>query len=90
MAVGRKEVMILENEKAVEIQKPISMQVVELKNCLSSTLNNSPLPICVIEMVVRDIYADLVQITSTAYQKDVSCYETQLKNSKNISDTKTD
>ena len=36
MPVGRKEAMILENEKAMEIKKPMSISVVELKNNLTA------------------------------------------------------
>lgn len=77
MAVGKGGNM--DTKKIEPIQKPLSVGIVELKNNLTSILNNSSLPICVIEMIVRDIYADIVQITTSAYQKDLLDYETSIK-----------
>lgn len=77
MAVGKGGNM--DTKKIELIKKPLSVSVVELKNNLTGLLNSSSLPICVIEMIVRDIYADIVQITTSAYQKDLLDYETSIK-----------
>lgn len=69
----------MDTKKIELIKKPLSVSVVELKNNLTGLLNSSSLPICVMEMIVRDIYADIVQITTSAYQKDLLDYETSIK-----------
>lgn len=58
----------------MENNKPISMIVEELKNNIISTINDSKLPICITEMIFKDIYEEIESLKEKELIQDKEKY----------------
>ena len=60
-------------------EKPLSVAITEVKKGIASIINGSGLPIYISEMIVKDIYNDIVQVSNqvkdTEYTKYVQSQE---------------
>lgn len=68
----------MEKEKQTN-EKPLSVAITEVKKGIASIINGSGLPIYISEMIVKDIYNDIVQVSNqvkdTEYTKYVQSQE---------------
>ena len=60
-------------------KKPLSVAITEVKKGIASIINGSGLPIYISEMIVKDIYNDIVQVSNqvkdTEYTKYIQSQE---------------
>lgn len=60
-------------------EKPLSVAITEVKKGIASIINGSGLPIYISEMIVKDIYNDIVhvsnQVKDTEYTKYIQSQE---------------
>lgn len=60
-------------------EKPLSVAITEVKKGIASIINGSGLPIYISEMIVKDIYNDIVQVSNqvkdTEYTKYIQSQE---------------
>lgn len=68
----------MEKEKQTN-EKPLSVAITEVKKGIASIINGSGLPIYISEMIVKDIYNDIVQVSNqvkdTEYTKYIQSQE---------------
>lgn len=64
-----------DTNKSNIIQKPLSVAKSELMQKLVDDINNSGLPMVVLEYVVRDLYNDVMVTAREQYKKDMENYE---------------
>lgn len=55
------------------MEKPISMQIDEFKKNIYDTINSFNVPLCIKEMVLKDIYIELKTLSDN--QKHIECEE---------------
>lgn len=61
------------------MQKPTSMIVKETKEKIVNDLNESKLPMFVLEPIIKDIYEQIVQAKNQEYEMEKQAYEKSLK-----------
>lgn len=64
----------------MENSKPISMRVEELRTNIILTINDSKLPICITEMIVKDIYSELTNLKVQELKQDKEKYQQEQNN----------
>ena len=72
------------------MNKPFSMVCEEFKQELANLINNSGLPICVIELSLQNCLNEVSSIAKNQYENDKYRYEQSLSNEKSLSDEKSD
>lgn len=65
------------------MNKPFSMMCEEFKEELASLINNSGLPVCVIELTLQNYLNEVNSIAKNQYRIDKAQYENSLKNEEN-------
>lgn len=65
------------------MNKPFSIIYEEFKQDLANLINNSNLPISVIELILRDYLMEVSNIAKSQYQSDKTQYENFLKKENN-------
>lgn len=56
------------------MNKPISMVINETRISLANVLNQSNLPPCILEMIVKDLYDEARQLSDMQLKKDTETY----------------
>lgn len=64
------------NEK---IEKPITLIRQEFIDTLSNTINNSNLPLFIVEPILRDIYLEVKSLSQKQYEIEKAEYESKLQ-----------
>ena len=67
------------------MNKPFSMICEEFRQELANLINNSGLPICVIELVLQNCLNEVDNIAKNQYKNDKTQYEQSLSEEKNKS-----
>ena len=62
-----------------KIEKPITVIRQEFIDTISNTINNSGLPLFVIEPILRDIYLEVKSLSQKQYEFDRAEYESKLQ-----------
>lgn len=68
------------------MNKPISMAINETRISLLKICNESGLPACVLELIVKDLYNDVNRVSENQLKKDEESYmqaQKEAQNSKN-------
>lgn len=68
------------------MNKPISMVINETKTNLLQICNESGLPACILELIVKDLYEDVNRVSENQLKKDEESYmqaQKEAQNSKN-------
>ena len=55
-------------------EKPLSVAIAEVKKGIASIINGSGLPIYISEMIVKDIYNDIVQVSNQVKDTEYTQY----------------
>ena len=55
-------------------EKPLSVAITEVKKGIASIINGSGLPIYISEMIVKDIYNDIVQVSNQVKDTEYTKY----------------
>ena len=55
-------------------EKPLSVAIAEVKKRIASIINGSGLPIYISEMIVKDIYNDIVQVSNQVKDTEYTQY----------------
>ena len=55
-------------------EKPLSVAITEVKKGIASIINGSGLPIYISEMIVKDIYNDIVQVSNQVKDTEYAQY----------------
>lgn len=63
----------MEKEKQTN-EKPLSVAIAEVKKGIASIINGSGLPIYISEMIVKDIYNDIVQVSNQVKDTEYTQY----------------
>ena len=63
----------MEKEKQTN-EKPLSVAITEVKKGIASIINGSGLPIYISEMIVKDIYNDIVQVSNQVKDTEYTKY----------------
>lgn len=63
----------MEKEKQMN-EKPLSVAITEVKKEIASIINDSDLPIYISEMIMKDIYNDIVQISNQVKETEYDQY----------------
>ena len=58
----------------MENNKPISIIIEELRNNIILTINNSKLPVCITEMIFKDIYEEIENLKVQELNQDKEKY----------------
>ena len=61
------------------MNKPASIIIKETKDKMISIINESTLPLCVIEMIINDIHNQCIIASKEEYEKDKNKYEKSLE-----------
>lgn len=56
--------------KETEIKKPLSVSITEFKQQLGEIINSSDLPIYILELVIKDVYTDVSQLSNQAKENE--------------------
>lgn len=64
------------------INKPIAIVMKEVTNVIVDTINNSKLPLCILDKMLKDIYIDVHNASELEYQNTAKEYEKQLTEAK--------
>lgn len=67
------------------VEKPISVARYEFVQQITSMINGSGLPLCIIESVMKDIYADVRTVAQRQLESDMKAYQTAIENQQNQS-----
>lgn len=65
------------------MNKPLDLQIEETKERILAAINGSKLPACLIELIVKDIYSEIILIKNNELQKSKEQYEKSLEDAKN-------
>lgn len=57
------------------MDKPISLRIRELRQGICNLINQSGLPISVIELVVSDVYGEVQVVSNKNYESDLLSYK---------------
>ena len=63
----------MEKEKQTN-EKPLSVAITEVKKGIASIINGSGLPIYISEIIVKDIYNDIVQVSNQVKDTEYTQY----------------
>lgn len=69
------------------MNKPLDLQIEETKGKILAAINDSKMPACLIELIVKDIYSEIILIKNNELQKSKEQYEKSLENAKNTENT---
>lgn len=69
------------------MNKPLDLQIEETKERILIAINESKMPACLIELIVKDIYNEIVIIKNNELQKSKEQYEKSLEDAKNTENT---
>lgn len=61
------------------MQKPIDLLINDFRENIYNFINNSGLPLCVSNLIIRDIYKDLEKVTKENLQKATEQYYSDLQ-----------
>ena len=61
------------------MDKPISVVLEELKQDIINSINNTNLPICIIEPIIKDLYNEIAILSKQQLAKDKEEYEKSQK-----------
>ena len=56
------------------MEKPISMRITEAREQLINICNESKLPICILDMLVREVYCDVHKSAMISAKEDATNY----------------
>lgn len=56
------------------MEKPVSMRIAETREQLINACNESKLPICVLDMLVREVYCDVHRTAKQSAQEEAANY----------------
>ena len=62
-----------------KIEKPITVVRQEFIEIITSVINNSNLPLFIVEPILRDIYLEVKTLSQKQYETDKEEYENKLK-----------
>lgn len=62
-----------------KIEKPITVVRQEFIETITSVINNSNLPLFIVEPILRDIYLEVKTLSQKQYETDKEEYENKLK-----------
>lgn len=62
-----------------KIEKPITVVRQEFIETITSVINNSNLPLFIVEPILRDIYLEVKSLSQRQYETDKEEYENKLK-----------
>ena len=65
------------------MNKPISMIINETRLSLANVCNESKLPPCVLESIIKDLYDEIIQISAIQLKQDEENYNKALKEIEN-------
>lgn len=71
----------MEKEKQMN-EKPLSVVITEVKKGIASIINGSGLPIYISEMIIKDIYNDIIEISNQVKDTEYSQYIQAQENQK--------
>lgn len=60
-------------------EKPITLKIEDLKQNIAATLNESGLPIFLLDYIIKDLYDEIHILSQNQIIKDKESYETSLK-----------
>lgn len=69
-----------DKERTQESQKPLSVLMTEVKQQIASTINTSGLPIYITELILKDIYNDVLQMSNRIKDMEYQQYADTQKN----------
>lgn len=69
------------------ITKPISVAKTELMTALVEAVNNSGLPLCFVDYIVKDFSNSISNAAMQQAEKEINDYQGQLNNSKIVKDS---
>lgn len=72
-------------EKTEELQKPLSIAIKEFKDDISTVINESQLSAIILEMVIKDLYLEIKNISGNQLKLEEESYKEQLNQSKESS-----
>lgn len=61
------------------MEKPISVAIYDLQQNLARVINESKLPICIVEHIMKDFYEESVKLSQQQLVIDKEAYEKSLK-----------
>ena len=61
------------------IQKPISMIKNELTEQIVNSINQSGLPLCIIQLVIKDLYNDISKLAAEQEKQEILNYNQQIE-----------
>lgn len=61
------------------IQKPISMIKNELTEQIVNSINQSGLPLCIIQLVIKDLYNDISKLAAEQEKQEILNYNQQME-----------
>lgn len=64
----------MDKKEKKEIQKPLSLAIVELKKELAYAINNSGIPIYITEMVLKEMLSDVSVISNQIREQEKTQY----------------
>lgn len=62
-----------------EVGKPLSVLMTEVKQRIATVINDSGLPIYITELILKDIYNDVMQISSQVKDSEFQSYKESQK-----------
>lgn len=68
------------------INKPIQLVMKETRENIINTINISQLPMCIVELIVKDIYSDIKAASNLEYKQVIQNYNDQLEKAKEKDD----
>lgn len=72
------------------IQKPISMIKNELTEQFVNSINNSGLPLCIIQLVIKDLYNDISKLAAEQEKQEILNYNQQMEAQSKFENSETD
>ncbi len=65
------------------MEKPIALQIEEVKKELIATINRSNLPAIILDYILKDIYHEIHLVNQSQLVSDMQTYEEAVKNKEN-------
>lgn len=62
------------------MDKPLSMRIRELRQSICDLVNDSGLPISVVELVVSDVYGEVQVVSNKMYEQDTANFSSEENN----------
>lgn len=66
------------------MDKPLSIRIKELRQDICDLINNSGLPISVIELIVSDVYGEVQTVSHKFYEHDLAEFNKESEDERNI------